>query len=190
MQRLAARRRGRRFRPRGGVLGAILKERRPFVLEGAAAVAAALLRRPGEVGAFVGVPVVEGRTARGILVADRARRAQVRRRRGRCCWRSAAAQVVRVVQSERVFQAVERSKHEHERFYRASAGAEPRADPRRGLRRRRSPARAASATSTSRPSPPTTARAAATPSGGSWARARTTCSAPATRIRRRSRRWW
>jgi diguanylate cyclase (GGDEF)-like protein len=29
--------------------------------------------------------------------------------------------VVRVVQSERVFQAVERSKHEHERFYRASA---------------------------------------------------------------------
>ena len=34
---------------------------------------------------------------------------------------SAAEQVVRAVQSERVFQAVERSKHEHERFYRASA---------------------------------------------------------------------
>ena len=34
---------------------------------------------------------------------------------------AAADQVIRIVQSERVFQAVERSKHEHERFYRASA---------------------------------------------------------------------
>jgi two-component system cell cycle response regulator len=33
----------------------------------------------------------------------------------------AAAQVMRIVQSEQVFQAVERSKHEHERFYTASA---------------------------------------------------------------------
>jgi diguanylate cyclase (GGDEF)-like protein len=35
--------------------------------------------------------------------------------------RAASAQVMRIVQSERVFQAVERSKHEHERFYTASA---------------------------------------------------------------------
>ncbi|HSS39913.1 MAG TPA: sensor domain-containing diguanylate cyclase, partial [Polyangia bacterium] len=68
----------------------------------------------------VGVPVVEGQVPRGILVADRAA--------GRkfdeaavALMTNAAEQVVRVVQSERVFQAVERSKHEHERFYRASA---------------------------------------------------------------------
>ena len=66
------------------------------------------------------MPVVEGRIARGILVADRvdARKfepADV------ALVESAAAQVVRVVQSERVFQALERSKHEHERFYSASA---------------------------------------------------------------------
>ena len=69
---------------------------------------------------FIGVPVSEGRNARGVLVADR------------CIDRaftlddaetlaSAANQIVRVVQSERVFHAVERSKHEHERFYKASS---------------------------------------------------------------------
>jgi diguanylate cyclase (GGDEF)-like protein len=104
----------------GGVLGAILKDMRPFVLDAPRLSLLPYYGGPAEVGAFVGVPVVEGRTARGILVGDRveARRfddAAVR------LMSSAAAQVVRVVQSERVFQAVERSKHEHERFYRASA---------------------------------------------------------------------
>src|SRR5207248_3662445 len=75
---------------------------------------------PAEVAAFAGVPVLEGRAARGLLIADR---------RGGAAFAaaevellvSAAAQVIRIVQSERVFQAVERSKHEHERFYKASA---------------------------------------------------------------------
>jgi diguanylate cyclase (GGDEF)-like protein len=75
---------------------------------------------PAEVGAFVGVPVVEGRTPRGVLVGDRAEARRFDDAAVRLM-SSAAAQVVRVVQSERVFQAVERSKHEHERFYRASA---------------------------------------------------------------------
>jgi two-component system, cell cycle response regulator len=75
---------------------------------------------PAEVGAFVGVPVVEGRTARGILVGDRvdARKFEAT---DVGLVENAAAQVVRAIQSERVFQALERSKHEHERFYSASA---------------------------------------------------------------------
>jgi two-component system cell cycle response regulator len=74
---------------------------------------------PEEVSAFIGVPIFEGKTLRGLLVGDRATGpaflgAEVD------LFVAAAAQIMRIVQSERVFQAVERSKHEHERFYRAS----------------------------------------------------------------------
>jgi diguanylate cyclase (GGDEF)-like protein len=104
----------------GGVLGAILKELRPFVLDAPKLSLLPYYAGPAPVTAFVGVPVVEGRTARGVLVGDRA---DGRRFEDNdvALMASAAAQVVRAVQSERVFQAVERSKHEHERFYRASS---------------------------------------------------------------------
>jgi diguanylate cyclase (GGDEF)-like protein len=104
----------------GGVLGAILKEMHPFVLEAPRLSLLPYYGGPATVGAFVGVPVVEGRAPRGILVADRAGE-QKFDEAAVALMASAAEQVVRVVQSERVFQAVERSKHEHERFYRASA---------------------------------------------------------------------
>jgi diguanylate cyclase (GGDEF)-like protein len=72
------------------------------------------------VAAFAGVPVAEGRAIRGLLIADRTRGAVFGA--GELDLLGAAAgQVMRIVQSERVFQAVERSKHEHERFYKASA---------------------------------------------------------------------
>ena len=104
----------------GGVLGAILKDLRAFMLESPRLSLLPYYAGPAQVGAFLGVPVVEGRTARGILVGDRVdtrkfEPADV------ALVASAAAQVVRVVHSERVFQALERSKHEHERFYSASA---------------------------------------------------------------------
>jgi two-component system cell cycle response regulator len=104
----------------GGVLGAILKERHPFVLEAPRLSLIPYYAGPATVGAFVGVPVVEGQVPRGILVGDRAD-ARKFDDTATALMTSAAEQVVRVVQSERVFQAVERSKHEHERFYRASA---------------------------------------------------------------------
>ncbi|MFL5303873.1 MAG: diguanylate cyclase [Polyangia bacterium] len=104
----------------GGVLGAILKERHPFVLESPRLSLIPYYAGPATVGAFVGVPVVEGQVARGILVGDRAS-ADKFDDPAVALMTNAADQVVRVVQSERVFQAVERSKHEHERFYRASA---------------------------------------------------------------------
>jgi GAF domain-containing protein len=103
-----------------GVLGAILKELRPFTLEAPRLSLLPYYAGPAEVGAFLGVPVVEGRSARGILVGDRAD-ARKFEPADVTLVTAAAAQVVRVVQSERVFQALERSKHEHERFHQASA---------------------------------------------------------------------
>jgi diguanylate cyclase (GGDEF)-like protein len=104
----------------GGVLGAILKDLRPFVLDAPRLSLLPYYTGPAEVTAFVGVPVVEGRTARGVLIGDRTGERRFDEADTAVMAR-AAEQVVRVVQSERVFQAVERSKHEHERFYRASA---------------------------------------------------------------------
>jgi len=105
---------------RTGVLGAILKEARPFVLGAPKPSLLPYYAGPVEVAAFMGVPVQEGRTLRGVLVADRRIETPFTELDADVLT-SAAAQVVSVVQSERVFQAVERSKHEHERFYRASA---------------------------------------------------------------------
>jgi diguanylate cyclase (GGDEF)-like protein len=104
----------------GGVLGAILKELRPFLLETPKLSLLPYYAGPAPVTGFVGVPVVEGRTARGVLVGDRSDGRKFEEADVAIMTR-AAAQVVRAVQSERVFQAVERSKHEHERFYRASS---------------------------------------------------------------------
>ena len=105
---------------RSGVLGAMLKEGRPCALESPRPTLLPYYQGPVEVAAFVGVPIFEGKTARGLLVGDRATgpafaAADID------LFVSAADQILRIVQSERVFQAVERSKHEHERFYRASA---------------------------------------------------------------------
>ncbi len=107
------------FAARTGVFGAILKERKPLLLEAPRSQLLPYYEQPIEIDAFIGVPVVEGRNLRGILIADRREGAAFAA--GEVdLFVSAAAQVMRIVQSERVFQAVERSKHEHERFYKAS----------------------------------------------------------------------
>jgi diguanylate cyclase (GGDEF)-like protein len=105
---------------RTGVLGAILKDAHPFVLDAPKLSLLPYYCGPAEVGAFMGVPVLEGKVLRGVLVADRKSDRSFTETDAELL-SSAAGQVVSVVQSERVFQAVERSKHEHERFYRASA---------------------------------------------------------------------
>jgi diguanylate cyclase (GGDEF)-like protein len=104
---------------RAGVFAAVLREGRPCALESPRLALLPYYQGPEEVAAFVGVPIFEGKTLRGLLVGDRAigpvfTAAEID------LFVSAAAQIMRIVQSERVFQAVERSKHEHERFYRAS----------------------------------------------------------------------
>ncbi|MCG5052325.1 MAG: diguanylate cyclase [Myxococcales bacterium] len=103
-----------------GVLGAILKEGKRLMLESPRLSMLPYYQGPADVAAFVGVPVFEGRVVRGVLVADRVAGGPFAPGEVDLV-ESAAAQIVRVVQSERVFQAVERAKNEHESFYRASA---------------------------------------------------------------------
>ncbi|HEY0706639.1 MAG TPA: GAF domain-containing protein, partial [Polyangia bacterium] len=107
------------FPARTGVFGAILKERKPLILEAPRPQLLPYYETPCEVDAFLGVPVLEGRNVRGILIVDR-REGSVLHAGEVDIVVNTAAQVMRIVQSERVFQAVERSKHEHERFYKAS----------------------------------------------------------------------
>jgi two-component system cell cycle response regulator len=104
---------------RAGVFGAILKDGRPYALESPRPGLLPYYQRPEDVAAFLGVPVFEGKTLRGLLIGDRATGPRFGTGEAEL-FVSAAAQIMRIVQSERVFQAVERSKHEHERFYRAS----------------------------------------------------------------------
>lgn len=104
---------------RSGVLAAVLKEGRPCTLESPRPALLPYYQGPEEVSAFVGVPIFEGKTPRGLLVGDRAS-GPVFSIEETELFSAAAAQMLRIVQSERVFQAVERSKNEHERFYRAS----------------------------------------------------------------------
>ncbi len=106
--------------PVAGVLGAVVRDRAPVVLAAAKAGQLPYYDDPG-IGAgaaVVAVPVLEGPHLRGVLCADRptpfaddARELLV----------DAAAQLVRAVQAEQVFRAVERAKYEHERFFQATA---------------------------------------------------------------------
>jgi two-component system cell cycle response regulator len=104
--------------PASGVLGAVLRDRAPLILA---------RTRPGQIpyydrgdatGALACVPVLEGSHLRGILCADRE---QPFTADEVAVLGGTAEQLVRYVQSEQVFLAVERSKYEHERFYQASA---------------------------------------------------------------------
>ena len=105
---------------RTGAFGAMLRDGKPLVMEAPRPSLLPYYQGPAEVAAFAGVPVAEGHTVRGLLIADRATGAAFNTGELELLG-AAAGQVMRIVQSERVFQAVERSKHEHERFYRASA---------------------------------------------------------------------
>ncbi len=114
-----------------GVLGAIIRDRTPLLVAAT---------KPGQLPyydggragvALVAVPIIEpgwsghgsaGHAAtghlRGILAADRD---HAFTESDRDLLADASAQVLRVVQAEQVFRAVERSKYEHERFYSATA---------------------------------------------------------------------
>ena len=104
--------------PSAGVLGAVLRDRQPLLV-GAT--------KPNQIPyyagarsgvALVAVPILEGAHLRGILAADRdAGFAEA----DRDLLADAAVHILRVVQSEQMFRAVERAKYEHERFYQATA---------------------------------------------------------------------
>jgi diguanylate cyclase (GGDEF)-like protein len=104
--------------PSAGVLGAVLRDRQPLIV-GAT--------KPGQIPyyagtraglALVAVPILEGPHLRGILAADRD---AAFTEADRDLLVDAGGEVLRVVQAEQVFRAVERAKYEHERFYQATA---------------------------------------------------------------------
>jgi two-component system, cell cycle response regulator len=103
-----------------GALGAIVRDRLLLNLPQPKRGHVPYYDGPDPVGSFLGVPVLEDGHLRGVLCADR--------RGGRpfgepdeALLAGAAHQILRAIQSERIFAAVERSKYEHERFYHASA---------------------------------------------------------------------
>jgi len=101
-----------------GILGAVVRDRTPLLCAAT---------KPGQLTyydggragvALVAVPIIENTHLRGILAADRDAPFT---EADRDLLADASHQVLRVVQSEQVFRAVERAKYEHERFYQATA---------------------------------------------------------------------
>ncbi len=74
---------------------------------------------PEQVGAFLGVPIMESGHLRGVLCADR-QEDRLFTEADELLAVEATRQVLRAIQAERRFAAVERAKYEHERFYKAS----------------------------------------------------------------------
>jgi diguanylate cyclase (GGDEF)-like protein len=108
------------FHPEQGAFGAILRELKPLNLRGPKPGHLPYYLGPEEVGAFLGVPIVDGGNSRGVLCADR-RGDQPFSEHDEKLLIDATQQILRVVNAERIFTAVEKSKWEHERFYKASA---------------------------------------------------------------------
>jgi diguanylate cyclase (GGDEF)-like protein len=106
--------------PNAGVLVGVLAEHRPLRLH---ALAGKRLppyyRGPEAVTDLCAVPLLEGNGLRGILCADRTGDRRFTDDEQQVIER-AAGHILRVVEHERVFNAVERGKYEQEQFYRAS----------------------------------------------------------------------
>jgi two-component system, cell cycle response regulator len=101
-----------------GIFGAVVRDRQAILCAAT---------KPGQLPyydggragvAVVAVPVIEHGHLRGILAADREAPFS---EADRDLLADASAQMLRVVQAEQVFRAVERAKYEHERFYQATA---------------------------------------------------------------------
>jgi diguanylate cyclase (GGDEF)-like protein len=113
-----------------GALGMVMKGRAPVVLSPPkpAHLPYYLGDEAQEIGAFLAVPVSESEPGSpdregpllAVLCADRLRGAPPFGAAEEESLRAAAEQIRRSLQAERVFAVVERSRHEHERLYRAS----------------------------------------------------------------------
>jgi len=101
-----------------GILGAVLRDRQPILCGATKPGQLPYYDTPRVGTALVAVPIIEHAHLRGILAADRD---AAFTEADRDLLADASAQVLRVVQSEQVFRAVERAKYEHERFYQATA---------------------------------------------------------------------
>lgn len=103
-----------------GALGGVVKNRLLLNLQRPSSARCIPYYAGGEhVGAFAGVPVLEDGHLRGVLCADR-RVSRPFSEHEEKLLVDATRQILCAIQTERVLAAVERSKYEHERFYRAS----------------------------------------------------------------------
>ncbi len=102
-----------------GVLGGVLKNRTALSTLNPGGRSIPYYAGGVDVGAFLGVPVVESGHLRGILCLDR-EGAESFGATERELLEEAARQIMHTVQAERMFCAVERSKYEQERFFKAS----------------------------------------------------------------------
>jgi diguanylate cyclase (GGDEF)-like protein len=100
-----------------GAVRAIVRDRSPLALPQVKVQQLPYYELEEKVGAFVGVPVFDGAHMRGVLCADRAAPFD---EHSTALLQGATEQIVRAIQSEQVFTAVERSKYELERFFHAS----------------------------------------------------------------------
>lgn len=105
---------------RSGLFAAAIKDNRPCVVEAPNPSLLSYYQTLEEVIATACLPIVEGVTLRGLLLCDRSMGTLFTPPEVDLMV-AAGTQIMRIVQSERVFQAVERSKDEHERFYKASS---------------------------------------------------------------------
>jgi two-component system cell cycle response regulator len=104
--------------PSAGIFGAVVRDRQA-ILCAATKPGQLPYYEGGRAGvAVVAVPVIEHGHLRGILAADREAPFS---EADRDLLADATAQMLRAVQAEQVFRAVERAKYEHERFYQATA---------------------------------------------------------------------
>jgi two-component system, cell cycle response regulator len=102
-----------------GALGTVVKNRLLVNLKDPKRGHLPYYAAPVEV-SFLGVPVLEDGHLRGVLCADRGGDRPFSERE-EAILQNAAEQMLRAIQSERVFAAVERAKYEHERFFAALA---------------------------------------------------------------------
>ncbi len=101
-----------------GVLKAVVRDGKSIVLTSTKAGQVAYYDGSFEAGAFLGIPLLDGKHLRGLLCVDRE---SAFTERHKVLAESAAVQVLDAIRSEQVFGSVERAKYEHERFYHASA---------------------------------------------------------------------
>jgi two-component system, cell cycle response regulator len=101
-----------------GALGAVVRDRAALSLPQTRAGQIPYYEGGEAMGAFLGVPVTDGPHLRGVLCADRPAPFD---ERDAAVLAGATEQLLRIIQTEQVFLAVERAKYEHERFYQASA---------------------------------------------------------------------
>jgi diguanylate cyclase (GGDEF)-like protein len=104
-----------------GALGTVVKQRILVNLKDPKRSHLPYYAGPEEVQSFLGVPILEDGHLRGVLCADRPQHGRPFNETDEALLRGAAQQMLRSIQSERVFAAVERAKYEHERFFAALA---------------------------------------------------------------------